>query len=72
MNNRIQQNPFFAGMKARFMLCLMVLALSCSQVIGQVKFSISAPASVAVNQAFQLNVTLENANGSNPRLGAVG
>ncbi len=71
MNNRIQQNPFFAGMKARFMLCLMVLALSCSQVIGQVKFSISAPASVAVNQAFQLNVTLENANGSNPRLGAI-
>ncbi len=71
MNNRSQQNPFFAGVKSYLMLCLVVLALSCNQVIAQVKFSISAPSSVPVNQAFQLNVTLENANGSNPRLGAM-
>jgi hypothetical protein len=71
MNNRIQQKPFFAGMKAHFMLCLVVLALSCNQVIGQVKFSISAPSSVPVNQAFQLNLTLENGNGSSPHLGSM-
>ena len=41
------------------------------QVFGQAKFSMSAPKSVPVNQNFQLNITLENGNGSNLRLPAI-
>ena len=53
-------------MKAPFMLCIAFLAMSCGQVFGQTKFSISAPPSVPVNQNFQFNITLENASG-NPK-----
>jgi len=72
MNNRIQQKSRFVGTKSLFVLGVVLCAFSCQQVFGQVKFSISAPASVPVNQAFQLNVTLENGNSSGaPRLGAM-
>ena len=71
MNNRIQQKTFFAGMKALFMLFVAVCFFSLNHAFGQVKFSITAPGSVPVNQAFQLNLTVENGNGSNPRLPAM-
>jgi BatD DUF11 like domain len=53
-----------------FTTCLLLFMLGCTQVLGQAKFSMSAPRSVPVNQNFQLNITLENANGSNLRLPA--
>ncbi len=48
--------------------CLVLFIFQGGQVFAQAKFSMSAPKSVPVNQNFQLNVTLENANGSNLRL----
>lgn len=71
MNNRIKHNGFFAGMKSLFVLCLAAFVFSCNHAFGQVKFSIRAPSSVPVNQAFQLDLVIENGNGSNPRLGSI-
>ena len=53
-------------MKTLFMFCIAFFALSCNQLFGQAKFSMTGPSSVPVNQNFQLNITLENANG-NPK-----
>jgi len=64
MNNSIQLKKLFVGTKQVFVLCFAFFALSCNHVFGQAKFSISAPSSVGVNQNFQFNITLENANGS--------
>jgi len=66
MNNRIQLKKLFVSTKALFVFCIAFFALSCNQLFGQAKFSMSAPSSVPVNQNFQLNITLENANG-NPK-----
>jgi hypothetical protein len=43
------------------------LIFSCQQVWAQAKFYQTAPKSVPVNGNFQLNITLENANGTNLR-----
>lgn len=66
MNNSIQLKKLLVSAKTVFALCIVFFALLCNNVQGQTKFSISAPASVAVNQNFQFNITLENGNG-NPR-----
>ena len=66
MNNRIQLKKLTVSTKALFVFCIAFFVLSCNQLFGQAKFSMSAPSSVPVNQNFQLNITLENANG-NPR-----
>ena len=66
MNNSIQLKKAFVSTKSLFVLCIAFFALSCNQLFGQAKFSINAPSSVPVNQNFQLNITLENANG-NPK-----
>lgn len=47
------------------MLCFAFFAFSAQHVSAQARFSISAPKSIPVNQNFQLNITLENGNGSN-------
>ena len=67
MNKSIQHKNPLAGAKAIFALCFAFFALSCNTLFGQAKFSMSAPPSVPVNQNFQLNITLENANPSNFR-----
>ena len=67
MNKSIQPQKPIAGAKPFFALCVLFFALSCNMLFGQAKFSISGPPSVPVNQNFQLNITLENANGSNLR-----
>ena len=64
MNNSIQQKKLFAGIPTAVVLCMAFLALSCNNLFGQARFSISAPGSVPVNQNFQFNITLENANGN--------
>jgi len=55
-------------MKAFFMLVVALCVFSCNQAYAQVKFSISAPSSVPVNQTFQLDITIENGdlNGLKP------
>lgn len=61
-----QMRHLFAGMRLPLAVCLLFVA--CTGVVfGQAKFSIAAPKSVAVNQNFQLDITLENGNGSNLR-----
>ena len=49
-------------MKSLFVLCIAFFALSGNQLFGQVKFSIKAQPSttVALNQQFQLDVSIEN------------
>jgi hypothetical protein len=54
-------------MKNILIICLSFCLFSCQQAFGQAKFYIAAPKSVAVNQNFQLNITLENANGEGLR-----
>ncbi len=58
-------------MKSIIIICVSVCVFSCQHAVAQAKFSISAPKSVAVNQNFNLNITLENANGSNLRAPAM-
>ena len=49
-------------MRAFFMLGISLLLLSCNQLAAQVKFYITAPKSVPVNQNFQLDIVIENGN----------
>ncbi len=60
MNNSIQQKKVFVSTKGLFVLCIAFFALSCNQLLGQVKFSMNAPTSIGVNQQFQLDITIEN------------
>ena len=61
---------FFANTKFLWALCFSLGLLACNQLSAQARFSATAPKSVPVNQNFQLNLSVENANGSNPRLPA--
>ncbi|HWB62966.1 MAG TPA: BatD family protein, partial [Chitinophagales bacterium] len=51
-------------MKIALMGMLGFFVAACNVAYGQAKFYITAPKSVPVNQNFQVNVVLENANGS--------
>jgi hypothetical protein len=73
MNNRIQLKKAFVGTKALLVLCIAFFALSCNQVLGQVKFSINAqPDPVPVNQQFQLDIAIENGEPTQLTPGAMG
>lgn len=63
-------NLFLANAKLLWVLCFSLGLLACNRLSAQARFSATAPKSVPVNQNFQLNLTVENANGSNPRLPA--
>src|ERR1700729_1339020 len=67
---RTLHNLFFANAKVGIIVCVSLCLLACNRLSAQAKFSATAPRSGPVNQNFQLNLSVENANGSNPRLPA--